>query len=415
MYSQTPAIVIGLDCMTGLQTARVLARRGVPVIAIASDRHHFCCRTNVCERIIYNATSGPELLSCLADLQQQLGQKAVLVPCTDMSVLTISRARKQLEQGFLMRLADAETIELLMDKVQFYRYAQQHNLPIPTTYLLENRADAEHAAQSLSYPCILKPPIKTPLWESHTKVKAFQIASAEELLETYDMCAPWADLLMAQQWVNGGDDELYSSNSYFNTDSEALVMFVSRKVRQWPIKTGTSTMGIDYRNDTVVAETLRLFQGVGFAGLAYLELKRDSVTGQHYIIEPNINRPTGRSAMAEAAGVELLYTMYCDVVGLPLPSQRQQRYTGLKWVDIRRDTQAAAALWRRGELSGADWYRSLSGNLTHAIADRRDPMPFVGDVWRALRLAFGAATRKILKRANNQQTSAQAQEIMQVE
>src|SRR5690606_28291186 len=106
------------------------------------------------------------------------------------------------------------------------------------------------------------------LWESHTKVKAFQIASAEELLETYDMCAPWADLLMAQQWVNGGDDELYSSNSYFNTDSEALVMFVSRKVRQWPIKTGTSTMGIDYRNDTVVAETLRLFQGIGFAGLA---------------------------------------------------------------------------------------------------------------------------------------------------
>ena len=31
------AIIIGLDSMQGLQTARILAKRGVPVVSIAKD------------------------------------------------------------------------------------------------------------------------------------------------------------------------------------------------------------------------------------------------------------------------------------------------------------------------------------------------------------------------------------------
>ena len=46
------AIVIGLDCFTGLQTARILAGRGIPVIGIASDPQHACCRTKACENVL---------------------------------------------------------------------------------------------------------------------------------------------------------------------------------------------------------------------------------------------------------------------------------------------------------------------------------------------------------------------------
>jgi len=40
------AVVIGLDSITGLQTARVLAGHGIPVLGVVRNPHHPGCRTN---------------------------------------------------------------------------------------------------------------------------------------------------------------------------------------------------------------------------------------------------------------------------------------------------------------------------------------------------------------------------------
>ncbi|MDH3223561.1 MAG: hypothetical protein OEO23_07585, partial [Gemmatimonadota bacterium] len=43
-----PAVVIGLDSMQGLQAARILTRRGVPVHGIAANPRSALARTRVC-------------------------------------------------------------------------------------------------------------------------------------------------------------------------------------------------------------------------------------------------------------------------------------------------------------------------------------------------------------------------------
>jgi D-aspartate ligase len=60
-----PAVVAALDCITGLQTARILAARGVPVIGVAADRRHFCARTRVVRRVIEAPTAGEGLVGAL--------------------------------------------------------------------------------------------------------------------------------------------------------------------------------------------------------------------------------------------------------------------------------------------------------------------------------------------------------------
>lgn len=388
-----PAIVIGLDSMTGLQTARLLARRGVPVIGIAEDPQHFCCRTNVCQRIVYSATKEAELIRTLEKLANELGQTAVLVPCTDMSVLLISNHRQRLEPWYRYALPSAETVEMLMNKVSFYEYAQQAGLPVPGTFFLRSRADAEKAARELSFPCMLKPPVKTPTWEMNSRSKVYKVESPAELLEIYDRCAGWADLLMAQEWIEGPDSELYSCNCYYNAQSQPLVTFIARKLRQWPPEAGTSCLGEEVRDDVVLEASLKLFGGVGYHGLGYVELKRDVRTGKYSIIEPNIGRPTGRSAIAEAGGVELVYTLYCDLAGLPLPENRQQKYTGVKWIYLRRDIQSALYYWRRGELSLREWWQSWKGRKAYAIFSLTDPAPFIADIFRTAGLALGKPRR----------------------
>lgn len=394
--NQNPyAIVIGLDCFTGLQTARILAKRGVPVIAIASDLTHYCCKTRVCEDIFEADTGSQALIDTLMKLGPDLEKKAVLYPCTDLSVLMISRNREHLGDWFHVVLPEGDVIELLMDKMSFYTYAQKAGMPVPRTFFLKNKEDAFQAAGNLDYPCILKPPMKTPKWEEQTKAKVFKASTREDFLRLYETCSDWADVLMAQEWVEGSDASLYSCNCYFNAKSEPLVTFIARKLRQWPPETGTSCLGEEVRNDVVLEESIRLFRSTGYRGLGYVEMKRDERTGKHYIIEPNVGRPTGRSAIAEAGGVELLYAMYCDTVGLPMPNGIIQKYTGVKWIYLRRDIQSAAYYWRRGDLSLRDWWNSLRGRKAFALFSWSDPAPFWGDIFHGLKRIN--ATKKTFK------------------
>jgi D-aspartate ligase len=371
------AFVIGLDCITGLQTARILAQHDVPIIALAKDLRHFCCQTRVCERIIGTNTASEEFIQILETMGPELSQKAVLYPCTDMSVLTLSRHRERLAAWYHVVLPAPEVVEMLMDKVSFYTYAEQNGLPIPRTFFLKNRADAETAADQLTFPCIMKPPMKTPTWEKNTRAKVYKVADREQFLKLYDQCSNWADLLMIQEWIEGNDADLYSCNCYFNACAEPVVTFVARKLRQWPPETGTSCLGEEVRNDFVLEESVRLFRTVNYRGLGYVEMKRDERTGKHYIIEPNIGRPTGRSAIAEAGDVELLYTKYCDVLNLPLPVNREQKYKGTKWIYLQHDIPSALYYWKRGKLTLRGWWRSVRGAKYDAVFSWTDPAPFL--------------------------------------
>jgi predicted ATP-grasp superfamily ATP-dependent carboligase len=389
------AVVIGLDHINGIQTARILARRNIPVIAIASDSDHHCCRTNVCERIIIADKTGEECITALEQLGPTLHEKAVLFPCEDTSVLLVSRNRQRLQPWFHVILPEPAVVEMLMDKVQLYKYAQENGFPIPATRFVANKESAERAAAELTYPLAVKPPNSAvPGWEENSQVKAYKVATPDEFLALYDRIGSWADELIVQEWVEGTDANLFSCNCYLNEKSEPVATFVARKLRQWPPMAGDSCLGIECRDDTVLHESVRLLRSAAHRGLGYVEIKQDIRTGNYFILEPNIGRPTGRSAIAEAGGVELLYAMYCEATGLPLPKDNQQTYGNAKWIWLRKDLQSAIYHWRGGNLTFREWWRSVRGKKAYALFSWSDPRPFVSDLWRTFKMLLIADERK---------------------
>ena len=92
------AIVFALDSINGLQTARILASKGIPVIGIASDPKHPCSRTMICEDIICTNTENDELIRSLELLGPKLKNKAVLFPCNNLEVQLVSQNRHRLEK-----------------------------------------------------------------------------------------------------------------------------------------------------------------------------------------------------------------------------------------------------------------------------------------------------------------------------
>lgn len=388
------AVVVGLDSMQGLQAARILHARGVRVIALAKDPRNHACRTRVCDDIRFVNTRDDNLIDELLRLGPTLSEKAVLFPCEDGNVRLISRQRDRLRPFFHIALPPPDVVEMLMDKTRFYAYAQEHDLPIPPTWFLRSRDDMLAARRSVRLPAILKPANSaTRLWEKNCMFSAFKVDTTEELLTVFDTYHEFTDVFILQEWIAGPDSNLYSCNAYLDAHGEPLATFVARKLRQWPPHIGKSSLGVECRSDEVLTETLRLFRAVGYRGLGYVEFKLDERYGRQFIVEPNVGRPTGRSAIAEAGGVELLYTMYCDVLGFELPEQREQRYGQAKWVHLRRDLQSALYYWRRGELTLGDWIASWRGPKAYALFSLRDPAPFLADGWRVARTLLSSKER----------------------
>jgi predicted ATP-grasp superfamily ATP-dependent carboligase len=222
-----------------------------------------------------------------------------------MSVYLISKYRDRLKDRYHIKLTEHDTVDKLMSKVRLYKYAQENNFPIPKTFFLRSLEETQNIVGELTFPCVIKPPISAdPEWEQKSKLKAYKVSTPEELIEVYKNNSELTDVLIVQEWVEGPETNLYSCNCYFDENNQPVVTFVAKKLRQWPPITGESSLGVECRDDIVLDITVNLFKSVNYQGLSYVEIKQDSRNGKYYIIEPNIGRPTGRSAIAEAAGVE---------------------------------------------------------------------------------------------------------------
>ena len=380
------AVYVGLDSFPALATVRHLTSKGIPVIGIAQDRKDHNCRTNSVEKIIYTNKSSEELIFTLEKLGKRLSQKAVLITGEEPNVLVVSRYRERLENYYYIIMPEKDVVETLVDKIRFIEYAQKTGLPIPRSYIIKDDNDINCASDEITYPAILKPTIRSPKWVEHTKQKAFKVETKEELIKHYNEYKEFGSGFLVQEWIDGPDTNHFTCNLYFSRKKELLVTFISKKIRQWPPQTGQGSIGIEARNDIVLNETINLFHNLDWKGLGYLDMKYDNRLGKYLIVEPNILRPTGRSTTAEAGGVELIYTMYCDAAGLPLPENRTQHYDDAKWVHLRRDFQAFLYLRKRGEITFKEWLNSLKGKKSHSLFSLKDPLPFIFDIIRVGKL-----------------------------
>lgn len=378
-----PAVVVtNLEVFPGLQTARLMRRHGVPVVALADRPRDPLCRTRSVDAVFDAGPGGRDTARVLREIAPLFPQRPVLIPCSDAAVAAISAARSTLDYNVV--LPDHDVIELLTDKSRFLAHCSTIGVPVSPYRVLTSRAEAEAAAAALRYPLVLKPLRSNPVWEQRVGQKALRVFEPARVLDTWDRAAPDYPVLV-QEWIEGGDNHLYSFNGYFGADGQPLVTFTARKLRQWPPHTGMSSLGVECRNDEVLDAALRLFASVPYRGFAYLEMKRDARSGRHFAIEANIGRPTGRSPIAEAGGVELHFTAYCDALGLPLPRARVQRYGRAKWIYFARDAVSAWYYRRHGELTIREWLRSLRGVRADAVFSLRDPLPFVLDSAEGLR------------------------------
>lgn len=117
-------------------------------------------------------------------------------------------------------------------------------------------------------------------------------------------------------------------------------------------------------------------------------MKLNDRDGKYYIMEANVCRLPLRFNIFEAGGVELVYTMYSEALGLNNNTNTKQRFRGVKMISLHRDFLAARAYHAKGELTFKDWLNSIRGVNTFAVLSIRGPLPFIFDIYPILKTSL---------------------------
>lgn len=386
-----PVIVLELDHVNGLQAARAFGRRGIPVYGIAKDARHHCCRTRYVRRVIESSLNGRALVDTLLDLAGEIEGTPVLIPCSDKTVLAISAGRDELAEHYLFQLPPEDIVLDVMEKSRFYRRAIDADLAIPRSVIVDGPEGVDEACATLDFPCMMKPSAKTPEWSARTPAKGFKVDDPDDLrrlVEEYGNCG--TDLIV-QEWVEGADDAMFSCYAYLDEDLDVHAAVTAQKIRQWPIGTGSGSSSRVCDAPETIEQMRRTCEAFRCWGIIFVQFKRNEHTGKYELIEAHVGRPGLGMYICEAAGLDLLYKMYCDLTGREFDIKSVSPRESTVWVNVAEDTMAAIKLYNAGELTFKTWLRSLRGSRRYADLSVTDPAPFVLHASSLVRRHLGRA------------------------
>jgi len=346
--------------LNGLGVARSLGRHGVEVIGIHGNDRDPETKTRYLGQLWLREPGPESLLALLREKGRAAGfdERPVLLPITDESVAVVANHLDELRESYRIAMPEAALVLKLLDKEGIRAAADELDFAIPRTFLVDSEERLRAVAEELVFPCILKPAAKSEGYSRAGHAKAYVLDTSDELVETYRKVAGAAPRVVVQQYVPGGDEEIYFTLQYRDAENRTVASFTGRKLRQWrPLRGGTSSC-----QPADVAQldemTSSFFGRLQMTGLCSIEYKRDPRDGAYFMLEPTVCRTDWQNGVADNNGVPLAYLAYCDLAAAPAPRWRRTRLKW-RWVHLADDRAAAAHYRGRGELGRLAWLWSI--------------------------------------------------------
>ena len=177
-----------------------------------------------------------------------------IFPTHDEHLNAIARNVDTLGDSYLFPFPSWQTLERIQSKRYQLEQADEIGMPTPRTHHPRSVEEARAAGEELGYPVFVKPSDPILFKQAHNR-QAFRCETWSELESAYALAAEHEP--MVQEFVPGGDDELYTLGSYLTRDGEALGLFCGRKLRQTRDFMGSARVGEALWVNEVVDDGLR--------------------------------------------------------------------------------------------------------------------------------------------------------------
>ncbi|MBV8995714.1 MAG: hypothetical protein JO287_18905, partial [Pseudonocardiales bacterium] len=302
----------------------------------------------------------------------------VLFPADDTVVRIVAEHAGELATEFYFVLPNLPTVDRLLDKSIFHEWALANGFPVPRTAIVDNPGQLRAALGEMAFPVVFKPVERTPHWQDFSKYgTAYRFETADDFERLPFTPFDAADRFIVQEWIPGRDSDVYFCLTYRNRNGEELATQGGRKITQWRVDTGSTALAVTHQDAELHKLTRGLLDAAGHVGFGSLEVRRSTRDGRMLITEPTVGRPDLQTALAAAAGVNLVDIAYRDALRLPAPPSRPSREA--IWIHETAFPRSVLVAAHRRRLDGHTLLTALRNRRTPtgAFFSYRDPLPLV--------------------------------------
>jgi len=306
MISPDKPRVLVLDGMWNktLAVVRSLGTKGYFVAVGEKTRFATSLFSKYCSRrIIYPSPveKGGEFLKWLENELKQY-RYDVIIP-TELSTQKLITDHLGFFSAYCrIPFANSELCMKLQDKAVLMELARLKGIDIPRTYIVHDLTDLEGVKDKIDFPAVIKPRASSgSRGIVYVKDKAEFKGSYERVHRNY----PFP---IIQEYIPKGGGAI-GVGLLLNNASEVRASFVYRRLREYPVEGGPSTLRESIKRDDVRIIAENLLRDLKWTGVAHVEFVIDPRDRKPRLLEVN-PRFWGSLQLAIEAGVDFPYLLY---------------------------------------------------------------------------------------------------------
>jgi D-aspartate ligase len=369
----------------GLSLLRCFASKAFYVTIVDTDAGSLSFLSRYCSdrQIIACPKNDPEqAVRDLVALGKTYARRPMLAWDNDNVLQLVSRNRERLSEYYRFLLPPADLIEDMVCKLRFADLAKRKSLPVPRSIVPQDETSAEEIAQAVGLPCILKPNThvgRFRIWvaqqgQGHRAYKVLRSDTIEELREKLRQMQSCSESFVAQEYIHGKDDSLYSFHTYIGPDHRPLGWFVGRKIRTYPKDSGFSTYLQLVDQPDIARLGLQILDKLEFVGPMKIDFKVELETGRILVLECN-PRFTLWNYLAAASGMNLPAMAFAQLQGEAVTPVAGYG-TRHRWTSLGNDLRALIREYRPArEWGWPSYLLSLCHRKVYENFAWRDPWP----------------------------------------
>ena len=309
----TTALITDAERRKALPLVRSLGRAGVRVMVASSHRAPLGAFSRYRDRVLrypdYD-TDPAGFLTWLEDVGRRHAID-VLYPIEDRSLaLCVQHADRWMTRMRALLPAPA-VLDKAGDKWETLQYARGLGIALPESFCPGSEEELLCLAAGWRGPAVIKPRMS-----SGSRGMRLVEAGAQ-LVDAYREVAAHYPRPIVQRRVPAAGQGL-GVFALLDPDRRPLAIFGHRRLREYPITGGPSTLRESYRDDALIEQSIRLLRGMEMVGVAMVEYKVDPRSGRPLLMEVN-PRFWGSLQLAVLAGVDFPVLYHKASLGMDVP------------------------------------------------------------------------------------------------
>ena len=374
----TSILITDVERRKSLPIIRSLGRAGVEVIGAAPHRLTVGGLSRYCSHTLRSPDYALDPDAFLAWLRVtcETRRPTTFLPLEDRTI-ELCLAHPDAWQPFTSALLPSkESMETAYDKWKTIEVAASVGVATPRSHCPTSREEAAALAADWSGPAIVKP-------RKTSGSRGMRLVDdPADLLSAWEEVSVEHPRPIVQELVSADGDGL-GVFALLDADGHTIAVFGHKRLREYPITGGPSTLRVGHRDEALIEQSLALLRAMDFRGVAMVEYKMDLATGRPLLMEVN-PRFWGSIQLAVSSGVDfpLLYHRLSAGLAVEPVLDFEPGHVG-RWL-LPGDLLHFLANPQRWRLEPS-FFKFVVEDLSYDIVSLRDPLPMLGVVIEGLR------------------------------